>query len=65
MPDKMREPDNPDTLKSEKTTPESLSDVVKKTLRELAEWQEVTRRMQDRNRTSQIKPAEEPQEIIS
>jgi len=41
-----------------------LADVVRKTLLELADWQEVTERIKTRVRTSKLKPPPEPPEII-
>ena len=63
MTDKTPEADLPkETAAAAPVDP--LSDVVKRTLLELADWQEETRRITERVRTSNIKPPPEPPEII-
>jgi hypothetical protein len=63
MPEEKPVPSSPEAT-GVSIKPVPLSEVVSRTLLELAEWQEVTERMKERVRTSKLKPPEEPPEII-
>jgi hypothetical protein len=63
MPDETRGPETPETPVPAEPPP--VSDAVRQTMLQLANWQEITERIKERVRTSKLKPPEDPPEVIS